>query len=162
MLGEKATYHGWCERVADERTDGEAGSRRGVLQESAPMSAEDLERYETEIELQLYQEYRAVLALFKEAYQASHAEVKRRPLYVVDQREGIESFVDLMRARERRLGDFNGRQSLFFIGLGELGRLRCRAGVSALGDDCCGWLSQRAHHRPARGDRRPARDSDRG
>ena len=30
-----------------------------------PMSAEDLERYETEIELQLYQEYRAVLAMFK-------------------------------------------------------------------------------------------------
>ncbi|HET6793992.1 MAG TPA: DUF2469 domain-containing protein [Acidimicrobiales bacterium] len=29
------------------------------------MSAEDLERYETEIELQLYQEYRAVLAMFK-------------------------------------------------------------------------------------------------
>ncbi len=29
------------------------------------MSAEDLERYETEIELQLYQEYKAVLPLFK-------------------------------------------------------------------------------------------------
>jgi hypothetical protein len=29
------------------------------------MSAEDLERYETEIELQLYQEYRAVLGMFK-------------------------------------------------------------------------------------------------
>ena len=29
------------------------------------MSAEDLERYETEIELQLYQEYRAVLSMFK-------------------------------------------------------------------------------------------------
>ena len=29
------------------------------------MSAEDLERYETEIELQLYQEYRAVLPMFK-------------------------------------------------------------------------------------------------
>ncbi len=28
------------------------------------MSAEDLERYETEIELQLYQEYKAVLAMF--------------------------------------------------------------------------------------------------
>lgn len=28
------------------------------------MSAEDLERYETEIELQLYQEYRAVLPMF--------------------------------------------------------------------------------------------------
>jgi len=28
------------------------------------MSAEDLERYETEIELQLYQEYRSVLPLF--------------------------------------------------------------------------------------------------
>ncbi len=29
------------------------------------MSAEDLERYETEIELALYQEYRAVLAMFR-------------------------------------------------------------------------------------------------
>ncbi|HMC51804.1 MAG TPA: DUF2469 domain-containing protein [Acidimicrobiales bacterium] len=29
------------------------------------MSAEDLERYESEIELQLYQEYRAVLPMFK-------------------------------------------------------------------------------------------------
>jgi hypothetical protein len=29
------------------------------------MSAEDLERYETEIELALYQEYRAVLSMFK-------------------------------------------------------------------------------------------------
>lgn len=29
------------------------------------MSAEDLEKYETEIELQLYQEYRAVLPMFR-------------------------------------------------------------------------------------------------
>ena len=29
------------------------------------MSSEDLERYETEIELQLYQEYRAVLPMFR-------------------------------------------------------------------------------------------------
>ena len=29
------------------------------------MSAEDLERYEAEIELQLFQEYRAVLAMFR-------------------------------------------------------------------------------------------------
>jgi hypothetical protein len=34
-------------------------------QSGGTMSAEDLERYETEIELQLYQEYRAVLAMFK-------------------------------------------------------------------------------------------------
>ena len=31
----------------------------------AAMSAEDLERYETEIELQLYHEYKSVLPLFK-------------------------------------------------------------------------------------------------
>jgi len=37
----------------------------GVLHRVLAMSAEDLERYETEIELQLYQEYRAVLAMFK-------------------------------------------------------------------------------------------------
>jgi hypothetical protein len=45
------------------------GPGRGVAwdreQSSGKMSAEDLERYETEIELQLYQEYRAVLAMFK-------------------------------------------------------------------------------------------------
>lgn len=29
------------------------------------MSAEDLERYESEVELQLYQEYRAVVPMFK-------------------------------------------------------------------------------------------------
>ncbi len=31
----------------------------------APMSAEDLERYETDIELQLYREYKDVLPMFK-------------------------------------------------------------------------------------------------
>ena len=37
----------------------------GATYDGCLMSAEDLERYETEIELQLYQEYRAVLAMFK-------------------------------------------------------------------------------------------------
>ena len=39
--------------------------RPGQWSYDGPMSAEDLERYETEIELQLYQEYRAVLPMFR-------------------------------------------------------------------------------------------------
>src|ERR1700728_5278628 len=53
------------EQVADLPTDEEGTPLAGVLETGARMSAEDLERYETEIELQLYQEYRAVLAMFK-------------------------------------------------------------------------------------------------
>jgi hypothetical protein len=53
------------ERVSDEPSDEQEARLRGTFHEAAPMSAEDLERYETEIELQLYQEYRAVLAMFK-------------------------------------------------------------------------------------------------
>jgi hypothetical protein len=36
-----------------------------VAWEVASMSTEDLERYETELELQLYQEYKAVLPMFR-------------------------------------------------------------------------------------------------
>jgi uncharacterized protein DUF2469 len=36
-----------------------------VAGEVASMSTEDLERYETELELQLYQEYKAVLPMFR-------------------------------------------------------------------------------------------------
>jgi Protein of unknown function (DUF2469) len=45
---------------------GEPVDFRGVQAtgEGIPMSAEDLERYETEIELQLYREYRDVLPMF--------------------------------------------------------------------------------------------------
>ncbi len=53
------------EQVAAQRTERWAPALLGPLRAAAPMSAEDLERYETEIELQLYQEYRAVLAMFK-------------------------------------------------------------------------------------------------
>ncbi|MDP8992534.1 MAG: DUF2469 domain-containing protein [Actinomycetota bacterium] len=49
------------------------------------MSAEDLERYEAEIELQLYQEYRAVLPMFRyvvetdrRVYLANHVRIDRR------------------------------------------------------------------------------------
>ncbi|NNN16197.1 MAG: DUF2469 family protein [Acidimicrobiaceae bacterium] len=49
------------------------------------MSAEDLERFETEVELALYQEYKAVLSLFKYVveterrfYLANHVEVEPR------------------------------------------------------------------------------------
>ena len=37
----------------------------GVEEHCGAMSAEDLERYETEIELQLYREYRDVLPMFQ-------------------------------------------------------------------------------------------------
>jgi uncharacterized protein DUF2469 len=50
------------------------------------MSAEDLERYETEIELQLYREYRDVLPMFayvieteRRFYLANTVEVTRQP-----------------------------------------------------------------------------------
>ena len=50
------------------------------------MSAEDLERYEAEIELQLYQEYRAVLPMFRyvvetdrRLYLANHVRIEPRP-----------------------------------------------------------------------------------
>lgn len=50
------------------------------------MSSEDLERYETEIELALYQEYRSVVPMFRfvveterRFYLANQVEVKPRP-----------------------------------------------------------------------------------
>jgi Protein of unknown function (DUF2469) len=56
----------WSRRC---RSAGSRGPSGGVAWDrehsGGKMSAEDLERYETEIELQLYQEYRAVLAMFK-------------------------------------------------------------------------------------------------
>jgi hypothetical protein len=52
------------EPAAEEFTDGPRAPPANPHREP-PMSAEDLERYETEIELQLYQEYRAVLAMFR-------------------------------------------------------------------------------------------------
>ncbi len=49
------------------------------------MSSEDLERYEAEIELQLYQEYRAVLPMFRyvvetdrRLYLANHVRIEPR------------------------------------------------------------------------------------
>ncbi|MGH9077713.1 MAG: DUF2469 domain-containing protein [Acidimicrobiales bacterium] len=59
------------------------------------MSAEDLERYETEIELQLYQEYRAVLSMFRYV-----VETERRfylaNLVDMDARgEGTRTFFDI-------------------------------------------------------------------
>ena len=39
------------------------------------MSAEDLEQYETEIELQLYQEYRDVLPMFRTSSRRSGASI---------------------------------------------------------------------------------------
>ena len=50
------------------------------------MSEDELERYETEMELQLYKEYRDVLPMFsyvveteRRFYLANHVEVKREP-----------------------------------------------------------------------------------
>jgi hypothetical protein len=53
------------ERVAEHQIGDRAMPLPEAQHRVVAMSAEDLERYETEIELQLYQEYRAVLAMFK-------------------------------------------------------------------------------------------------
>jgi hypothetical protein len=53
------------ERVAEQHAGTWHTPLSNLRPQDVEMSAEDLERYETEIELQLYQEYRAVLAMFK-------------------------------------------------------------------------------------------------
>jgi hypothetical protein len=50
----------------------------GTIEDGAAMSAEDLERYETEIELQLYKEYKDVLRMF------SHVVETERRFYLAN------------------------------------------------------------------------------
>ena len=53
------------EPAVARHNDERARMRRGRMQEEEPMSAEDLEKYETEMELTLYREYRDVVGIFK-------------------------------------------------------------------------------------------------
>jgi hypothetical protein len=59
------------------------------------MSAEDLERYETEIELQLYQEYRAVLPMFKFVVETERRFYLANEVAIEPQAEGSRTFFDI-------------------------------------------------------------------
>ena len=63
------------------------------------MSAEDLERYETEIELQLYQEYRAVLSMFKFVVETERRFYLANEVHMEARGEGDRTFFEI------RLGD---------------------------------------------------------
>jgi hypothetical protein len=59
------------------------------------MSAEDLERYETEIELQLYQEYRAVLPMFKFVVETERRFYLANEVSIEPSGEGTRTFFDI-------------------------------------------------------------------
>ena len=87
--------------VGDERPWERVVEPRSVepLVGAAPMSAEDLERYETEIELQLYQEYRAVLAMFKYVVETERRFYLANEVHMEAKGEGDRTFFEI------RLGD---------------------------------------------------------
>jgi hypothetical protein len=76
---------GGIERTPPTLQGGEAAFPRQPegwsLPAATPMSAEDLEKYETEMELQLYREYRDVVGLF------SHVVETERRFYLTNQVE---------------------------------------------------------------------------
>ena len=59
------------------------------------MSAEDLERYETEIELQLYQEYKAVLPMFRFVVETERRFYLANEVDVATENEGGRPFFKL-------------------------------------------------------------------
>ncbi|MGC8511517.1 MAG: DUF2469 domain-containing protein [Acidimicrobiales bacterium] len=59
------------------------------------MSAEDLERYETEIELALYQEYRAVLAMFRYVVETERRFYLANEVQVEPRGEGERTFFEI-------------------------------------------------------------------
>ena len=59
------------------------------------MSAEDLERYETEIELQLYQEYRAVLPMFRYVVETERRFYLANDVQVEAKGEGNRTFFEI-------------------------------------------------------------------
>ena len=59
------------------------------------MSAEDLERYETEIELQLYQEYRAVLSMFKFVVETERRFYLANEVHMEAKGEGDRTFFEI-------------------------------------------------------------------
>src|ERR1700681_2099416 len=62
----------------------------------APMSAEDLERYETEIELQLYREYRDVLPMFQYVVETERRFYLANDVTVNPRNEGGQVFFELI------------------------------------------------------------------
>lgn len=59
------------------------------------MSAEDLERYETEIELQLYQEYKAVLPMFRYVVETERRFYLANEVKMEAQTEGSRTWFEL-------------------------------------------------------------------
>ncbi len=59
------------------------------------MSAEDLERYETEIELQLFQEYRAVLPMFKYVVETERRFYLANEVHMEAKGDGARSYFEL-------------------------------------------------------------------
>ncbi|MGH9300476.1 MAG: DUF2469 domain-containing protein [Acidimicrobiales bacterium] len=59
------------------------------------MSAEDLERYETEIELALYQEYRAVLPMFRYVVETERRFYLTNEVTMSPRVQGSETYFDV-------------------------------------------------------------------
>ena len=69
------------------------------------MSAEDLERYEAELELQLYREYRVVLAMFSYVVETERRFYLANEVDVQPRNEGAQPFFEL-RLRDAWVWDF--------------------------------------------------------
>ena len=61
------------------------------------MSSEDLERYETEIELQLYREYRDVLPMFRYVVETERRFYLANEVTVLPRQDGGQLYVELER-----------------------------------------------------------------
>lgn len=59
------------------------------------MSAEDLERYETEIELQLYKEYKDVLQMFRYVVETERRFYLANEVHMQVRNEGARPFIEL-------------------------------------------------------------------
>jgi hypothetical protein len=59
------------------------------------MSAEDLERYETEIELQLYKEYKDVLQMFRYVVETERRFYLANEVHMEVRNEGGQPFIEL-------------------------------------------------------------------
>jgi hypothetical protein len=60
------------------------------------MSSEDLERYETEVELALYQEYRSVISMFRYVVETERRFYLANQVSVETLGEGLSSFVKVV------------------------------------------------------------------
>lgn len=59
------------------------------------MSAEDLERYETEVELALYQEYRAVLSMFRYVVETERRFYLANHVELLPKTNGSSSYIEV-------------------------------------------------------------------